>query len=305
MSQIQYTSDYEAYIDRLTNEGGIILFLQKENGTLSTVKIRPQRTIKDLVNLVQHLTGIPFYTAPLGTTGDFDDLEQIIHHSSGFNADTHYLIYEGKKIEFFEHEKTIEQYGLINESVIFLIEKILASGYSIKLSFKVRDTRTGIIDNQTYNFYSNNKFDELFTQISKNYQLDQNQFKLKAGDEIFQLSSHQGQKLNFNKAMNLVDLIVDIDNPASEQDNLLKIVESQSVKGFWECTQTICSLLTNKLGMQLEKEFGKKPSGSEAQRIWMTKIILKIFAKRFSSEKKKLKFIVRKAKKWLKLQGKK
>ena len=220
------------------------------------------------------------------------------------------LILGGKELE---DSRTQSFYRIQPNSIVHMIPRVRGGGpvpAVISFLFKIKDTRTGRIGSKAYNYNSGDKFDDLFEELSNDFNLSQDDIILRINDTIYKLSTKKSKKLDFGGHFDVIELLVP--TPVTHQTNkgalLVKIVESQDLDGFWEYTNDLWILIqkvvTKKPNRAKIASMGARPAGKQAERVWMTKIVFEVLKRNFASNKKKLRLIMRKAKRWLKSQNK-
>ena len=122
----------------------------------------------------------------------------------------------------------------------------------------------------------------------------------KKGDVVLKLKEKKGKSFYIQGDFRVLDMYVMNPNAINDSSSLVKIIEAQTVEGYWRATAEFLEILVNGMNLVKAERVGSKPEGEEAQCVWMTKIVVDLLISEFADDHKKLKFILKKAKRWLK-----
>lgn len=244
---------------------------------------------------VKTLTGKSIPIPVEFNTDTTKDLKNKIQDSEGIPPDQQRLMFAGKQME---DSKILDEYQISHNCCINLVLRLRGGGVSYK--FKVRDKRTGKLGEKEYRYHGGHKFQNLFKEISDDFEVDIDDIILLCGEERYILNELGDAYVLFKGAADVIEMEL-----ASEASKLIRnplnyLVEAQRVNGSWVCNEEFLKNLVEEVGLLSEEDVGDMPGDETLRDVWVTERVVEIMENEFSEDKGKLVFILGKAKRWLK-----
>jgi ubiquitin len=259
--------DEEEFKKPLTKADKINLYVKTLTGKTIGVKVKKTQTIYELKHEIRIVEGIP--------------------------PDQQRIIFAGLQLE---EGCTLADYNIDNDCTLHLVLRLRGGGWMAK--FKVRDNRTGVVGNKTYKYHGGNLFVELFSELEMDFNIGIDKIRLVVGDQIFEFGECASQNMSWRGNSKIIDLF-EIGTENMSEADLIKLIQLQRVNGSWENSEAVKNAL---LELELVSEERLAQIGDSGA-VGMTQLMMSVLTAKFSDQKKKLKFILKKAKIWLKKQG--